>query len=235
MAPDPPLHPAEDEHRSMGHGGLRAAVFGASDGLVSNTALVLGVAAGSADARLVALAGVAGLLAGAASMAAGEWISVTAQREALQRELKTEEEHLERYPDAEKAHIQAVLRKAGISEDLARQVALDLESDARANLEFHARLELGIDPDELGSPILAASVSFVAFSVGALLPLLPWLVDAPAPLLLSAGLATIALFAVGATLARFTGRSPWISGMRQLGVGAVATGLTTAIGSLFGV
>jgi VIT1/CCC1 family predicted Fe2+/Mn2+ transporter len=228
-------HPSASEHRSLGHGGLRAGVFGASDGLVSNMALVLGVASATPDAGLVVLAGVAGLLAGAFSMAAGEWISVKAQREALERELQMEKDHLERYPEAERAHLMSVLAKAGLSQGVSAAVVAELSLQPHVNLDFHARMELGIDPSELGSPLVAAGTSFVAFSVGALVPLVPWLLpigDAalPATLLVSC----LALFGVGAALALFTSR-PWVlSGLRQLLIGAAATAVTMLVSRAVG-
>ena len=227
--------PAAAEHRELGDGGLRAAVFGLSDGLVSNTALVLGVAAGGGATGTVLLAGVAGLLAGAASMAAGEWISMTAQREALEQELRREREHLHRYPEDERAHMIEILQGAGLSPELAARVVHELDRQPDANLDFHARVELGIDPSELGSPLRAAVASFVAFSGGAAVPLLPWLLALPAPLVWTAALSAAALFVAGAALSRFTTRGLWYSGLRQLLVGALAAALTMAISAWIGV
>lgn len=227
--------PAVTEHRSLGDGSLRAAVFGLSDGLVSNTALVLGVAS-AAEPGAIILAGVAGLLAGAASMAAGEWISMTAQREALQRELATEREHLDAYPEDERRHMRDILQDAGLSAETAERVIEELDRAPDANLAFHARIELGIDPDEMGAPARAAALSFVAFAGGAIIPLLPWwFLDGTSALLTTAGLSAIALFATGAALARFTARSPLHSGLRQLVVGILAAALTMSIGALVGV
>jgi VIT1/CCC1 family predicted Fe2+/Mn2+ transporter len=227
-------HPAATEHAGSAKGWLRAAVFGASDGLVSNAALVLGVSAGGADPEGVVLAGVAGLVAGAASMAAGEWISVQAHREALERELARERAHLRDYPAAERAHMRHVLQKAGISADVARQVALDIEEEPEQNLGFHARMELGIEPDELGSPVQAALASFASFALGALVPLIPWAIGMPGAQPVSIALSAAAAFGVGALLSGFTTRAWWASGLRQLGVGALAAGVTTVVGALFG-
>lgn len=210
-------------------------MFGLSDGLVSNTALLLGMSSGQANPETLVLAGIAGLLAGAGSMAAGEWISMATQREALMRELHRERSHLDRYPADERAHLIALLGDAGLSEQTAERVAKELEAQPTANLDFHARLELGIDPDELGSPARAAIASFVAFALGALVPLLPWLLrpedGVPATILLSAA----ALFLSGALLSRFTPLGPLRSGARQLLVGSLAAALTMAIGALIGV
>jgi VIT1/CCC1 family predicted Fe2+/Mn2+ transporter len=227
-------HPSVVEHRSLGDGGLRAAVFGLSDGLVSNTALVLGVAAG-AESGAVLLAGVAGLLAGAASMAAGEWISMTAQREALEQELAREQDHLDRYPEDERSHIQDILVKAGLTAQTAERVSEELADKPGANLDVHARVELGIDPGELGSPAIAALASFIAFGLGALIPLIPWVLPLGAPMLLTGLLSGAALFAAGAGLSRFTHRGALYSGARQLLVGVIAAALTMTIGGLVGV
>jgi VIT1/CCC1 family predicted Fe2+/Mn2+ transporter len=209
-------------------------VFGLSDGLVSNSALVLGVAVG-ADSGTVLLAGVAGLLAGAASMAAGEWISMTAQREALEQELAREQDHLDRYPEDERSHIEAILVQAGLTAETAGRVSEELSDKPGANLDFHARVELGIDPEELGSPTLAAVASFVAFGIGALVPLIPWVLPLGSPMLLTGILSGLALFAAGAGLSRFTTRGALYSGTRQLLVGVVAAALTMTIGGLIGV
>lgn len=227
--------PAVAEHRMVNDGTLRAAVFGLSDGLVSNTALVLGVAS-AADSGAVMVAGVAGLLAGAASMAAGEWISMTAQREALQRELDMERAHLDRYPEDEQQHMLRILQTAGLSTDTAAQVVGELARMPEENLAFHARVELGIDPEEMGAPVRAAVMSFVAFALGAAVPLLPWLLANHGMATVATGVASaIALLATGAMLARFTGRGAVYSGVRQLLIGAVAAALTMGIGALVGV
>ncbi|MEL6346540.1 MAG: VIT1/CCC1 transporter family protein [Myxococcota bacterium] len=228
-------HPAIHEHRDLGEGWLRAAVFGLSDGLVSNTALVLGVASGASDGAPVILAGVAGLLAGAASMAAGEWISVTAQRETLEQELKTEREHLQQYPESEHRHMVEILESAGLSSETADQVALELLNKPDANLNFHARVELGIDPQDLGSPAVAALSSFIAFSIGALVPIAPWLLGAPSPTIVTIMASAITLFLAGAGLSFFTPRGALWSGTRQLLVGVLAAALTMAIGAWVGV
>lgn len=181
------------------------------------------------------LAGVAGMIAGAASMAAGEWISMTAQREALEQELAREQDHLDRYPEDERSHIEDILVKAGLTAETAAMVSSELSDKPRENLDFHARVELGIDPEELGSPLLAAVASFIAFAVGALVPLVPWLLPLGAPILLTGLFSGLALFAAGAGLSRFTPRGALYSGTRQLLVGVVAAALTMTIGGLVGV
>lgn len=227
--------PAIAEHRSLNDGSLRAAVFGLSDGLVSNTALVLGVAS-AAEPGAVILAGVAGLLAGAASMAAGEWISMTAQREALQQELAMERAHLDAYPEDERRHMRVILEGAGLTGETAERVVAELARAPDANLAFHARVELGIDPDEMGAPARAAALSFAAFAGGAAIPLLPWVaLDAASAPWVAGALSAAALFVTGAALARFTTQSPLYSGFRQLIVGILAAALTMSIGALVGV
>lgn len=228
-------HPARADHADSSPAGLRAAVFGASDGLVSNAALVLGVAAGGGGADAVLLAGIAGLFAGALSMAAGEWISVQSEREAREQELAMEAAHLDRYPEAEHEHMVEILTGAGLSEEVAGRVAQELDQRPVSRLEFHARMELGIDPEDLGSPGLAAGVSFASFGLGAALPLLPWWLSAPAPLGLSILASALGLFVVGAATSRFTHRTWRYAGARQLAFGVAAAAITMAIGGLVGV
>lgn len=228
-------HPAAAEHGDSEGGWLRPAVFGVSDGLVSNGALVLGVAAGQAEGSFVLLAGISGLLAGAFSMAAGEWVSVQAQREAYELELRREGEHIARYPKAEAAHMHHILEQAGLPHDLVERLVTELEQRPEANLGFHARIELGIDPDKLDSPWVAAISSFLAFGVGAVVPLVPWFFTAGATAIGGAvGATAVALFGVGALLSRYTGRNMAWSGLRQLLIGAAAALVTTVIGWLIG-
>lgn len=228
-------HPVALEHGAADGGWLRPTVFGVSDGLVSNLALVLGVAAGQADGGVVLLAGASGLLAGACSMAAGEWISVQADRERLERELATEAGHIEQYPEEEAAHMLEILKAAGLPEDVVGGLVAELARRPEANLGFHARVELGIDPDALDSPWTAAIASFLSFVVGATIPLVPWiLTDGVAAWIASCVGGAFGLFAVGAALSRFTSRHWAWSGARQLLVGATAAGVTTLIGGLVG-
>lgn len=227
--------PYVDEHGDPHDGGvLRAGVFGVSDGLVSNLALVMGMAGGLASSETVVLAGVAGLLAGAFSMAVGEYVSVQTQREASESELHRESSHLRRYPEEEEAHLREMLHEAGLDPALSKQVAAALHREHDPALHFHALLELGINPSYLGSPGRAAIASFVAFVLGAAVPLLPW-IFVEAALLPSIAVSGLALLAVGAAATLATGYSPWKGALRQLTFGLLAAGVTYAIGSWIGV
>ena len=227
----------EDVGRRHGRGGggaLRAAVFGVNDGLVSNTSLVLGVAGASGDPDTMLLSGVAGLLAGAFSMAAGEYVSMASQRELFERQIAEERDELGRYPEAEAEELALIYTARGLPPEEAHRVATLLVRDPVRALDTLAREELGLNPDDLGSPWGAALASFVAFAAGALLPLAP-LVLAPAYAVpLAAGVASVALFIVGAVLSLFSGRSALFGGLRMLGIGAAAGAATWGIGTLFG-
>lgn len=212
---------------------MRPAVFGVMDGLVSNTALIAGVAGGGAAPRGVLLAGLAGLAAGAFSMATGEYVSVASQTELTRAEIEIEKAELRRVPAAEQAELAGIFRSRGVDEDTAREVARQLSLDPEQVWRVHAREELGVDPDDLPSPWLAAGSSFAAFTVGALVPLLPYLLGATT-LLITVLLALLALFGAGALVSRFTDRSALYSGGRQLLLGAVAALLTYGVGSLVG-
>ena len=218
-------------------GALRAAIFGANDGLVSNASLIAGVAGAGVDNAVVLLAGIAGLLAGAFSMAAGEYISMRVQREVFERLIHLEAHELGMDDAAERAELAALYVRKGLSAELAERVAADLMRDPSVALETHAREELGLDPKEgLGSPIAAALSSFATFSVGALVPLAPFLAFSGATAeRASAGLSAVALFGVGAVMATLTGRSVLLSGLRMLAIGASATVVTFLIGNLLGV
>ena len=226
----------EDRHRTSAGGSLRAGVFGVNDGLVSNLALIMGVAGGTQDASTVVLAGVAGLVAGAASMGAGEWVSVQAQRELFEREIEVERVELREYPDEERQELELIYRAKGVPEEDAKALAEQLMSDPDAALDTMAREELGLDPDDLGSPWTAAISSFLAFSAGALIPLLPFLIGlGDNTLIWAAGLSGLALAGVGGGLSVLTGR-PWVrSALRMLLVGGGAAALTYGIGNLVGV
>lgn len=228
-------HAHHDDHRNLNSGTARAAVFGVSDGLVSNASLVLGIA-GADDAQgFVRLAGLAGLIAGAVSMAAGEYVSMRAQRELIERELEIERREHRRNPKHEIEELARIYEERGVSADAAREVAEGLMDDPEQALEVHAREEMGIDPNELGSPWLAAVSSFFAFSVGALLPLFPWFFGGGSgALVASVVLAVIGAAAVGAALARFTGRSVLWSSGRQVLIAAGAAVVTYAIGAAVG-
>ncbi|MDT0306663.1 VIT1/CCC1 transporter family protein [Streptomyces sp. DSM 44917] len=224
---------AHHSHRDVNGGWLRPAVFGAMDGLVSNLGLISGVAGSSASARAVAVAGLAGLAAGAFSMAAGEYTSVASQRELVLAELNVERRELRRHPDAELEELTAVYVDRGVDPELAREVARQLSRDPEQALEIHAREELGVAPGDLPSPAVAAVSSFGAFAVGALLPVLPYLLGATA-LGPAVAVALLGLFLCGAAVARVTARPWWFSGLRQLGLGAAAAGLTYGLGALIG-
>ncbi|MHB1417190.1 MAG: VIT1/CCC1 transporter family protein [Chloroflexota bacterium] len=230
----------ESWHRSGGGGSLRATIFGANDGLVSNLSLVMGVAGGVAGAggesNFVLLAGIAGLLAGAFSMAAGEYVSMKAQREVFERQLALEQEELEATPEEEEQELSLIYRAKGVPKEEAEKLARTLLSDQSVALDTLAREELGLDPDELGSPWAAAGSSFVAFAIGAILPVVPFLFLVGGQAIVVSGvLSAVALFAVGAALSIFTGRSPLFSGGRMLLIGAAAALVTYVVGNLIGV
>ncbi|MFJ4919196.1 VIT1/CCC1 transporter family protein [Streptomyces sp. NPDC088725] len=226
-------HRDNHTHRDVNGGWLRPAVFGAMDGLVSNLALMTGVAGGAVSQHTIVITGLAGLAAGAFSMAAGEYTSVASQRELVEAELDVERAELRKHPADEMEELAALYVSRGVEPALAREVAMQLSRDPEQALEIHAREELGIDPDDLPSPTVAAGSSFVSFALGALLPVLPYLLGAttlwPALMLALAG-----LFACGALVARVTARSWWYSGLRQLVLGGVAAALTYGLGALFG-
>jgi len=229
------LHEAHRDnhtHRDVNGGWLRPAVFGAMDGLVSNLALMTGVAGGAVSHQTIVLSGLAGLAAGAFSMAAGEYTSVASQRELVEAELDVERRELRKHPKDEEAELAALYQARGVEPELAKAVAEQLSRDPELALEIHAREELGIDPGDLPSPLVAA-VSFGSFALGALLPVLPYLLGATTlwPALL---LALLGLFLCGAVVAKVTARSWWYSGLRQLALGGAAAGVTYALGSLFG-
>ena len=224
-------------HRSSRSGTLRAVIFGVSDGLVSNLSLVMGVAgATSSEPRFILLAGIAGLLAGASSMAAGEYISMQSQRELFERQIELERAELEAMPEEEEAELAAVYRSKGFTQEEADRIAHRLFQDPETALDTLVREELGLDPDELGSPWGAASGSFAAFAVGAVIPVVPYVfADGAVAFYLALGLSLVALFAVGAGVSLLTGRSTLYSGLRQVGIGAVAAAVTYAVGSIIGV
>lgn len=226
----------DHHHRDVQAGGARAAVFGISDGLVTNVSLILGVAGAHPGGTVVRLTGLAGMVAGAFSMAAGEYVSMQAQRELLQRELEVERQALRRDPDTEQRELAAIYVDRGIEPAMARELAGRMMRDPDTALETHAREELGISPSRLGSPLQAAASSFVTFAVGALLPLLPWLVaSGTTAVLATVAVGAVAALAVGAVLGAFTGRSVVRSAGRQLLLAAVAAAVTYGIGRLVGV
>jgi VIT1/CCC1 family predicted Fe2+/Mn2+ transporter len=227
----------ETHHRSTRSGGnLRAAVFGVNDGLVSTTSLVMGVAGAAPDPPLILVTGVAGLLAGAFSMAAGEYVSMRSQRELYEYQIGLEREELAQYPEEEAEELALIYQARGVPLARAREIAAEMLKDPEQALDVLAREELGLDPSELGSPWGAAASSFAAFASGGVVPLAPFLVGlgtlaVPA----AAGLAALALFAVGATLSLFTGRGALASGLRMTLIGGGAGLVTFGIGHLLGV
>jgi len=227
----------ERYHRTSGGSGtLRAAVFGVSDGLVSNLALIMGFAGAQADAEVVILAGVAGLLAGACSMGAGEYVSMRAQRELFERQIALEETELLLMPEEEEAELALIYRAKGVPKEDAEALASHIMKNRDVALDTLAREELGLDPDTLGSPWGAAISSFLAFTVGAIIPVLAYLTGAGwGQFGISAAMSAAALFAVGAGVSLFTGKSAVYSGARQLLIGAGAAAITFAIGSAIGV
>lgn len=220
-------------HRDVSGGWLRPAVFGAMDGLVSNFALISGVAGGHASNHVIVLAGLAGLAAGSFSMAVGEYTSVASQRELTQAEIEIERRELELRPHAEIAELAALYVSRGLSPDLAEQVARQLSENPERALEIHAREELGIDPHALPSPMLAAFSSFICFGLGAVLPLLPFLFG-PVSLWPAAIISAVGLFGAGALVSLVTTRSWWFSGLRQLVLGAAAAAITYGVGVAVG-
>jgi VIT1/CCC1 family predicted Fe2+/Mn2+ transporter len=227
-----------EHHRDVTGGWLRPAVFGAMDGLVSNFALMAGVAGGTAgladgNRSAVVLAGLAGLAAGAFSMAAGEYTSVASQSELAEQEFENERRELSRNPDAEAKELAEIWVARGIERELAVEMASQLAKNPDAALEVHAREELGMAPGELPNPWLAAGSSFLSFVVGAAIPVLPYAFGATT-LTWSLILSLIGLFAAGAIVSRVTARSWWFSGLRQLLVGAAAAAVTFGVGSLVG-
>jgi vacuolar iron transporter family protein len=227
-----------ERHRGPARAGsLRAAVFGANDGLVSNTSLILGVAGASDDAGIIVLTGVAGLLAGAFSMAAGEYVSVRSQRELYEHQIAQEREELMQYPEEEAEELALIYNARGIEMDEARQMAHTIFRDPDQALHTLSIEELGVNPSELGSPWSAALSSFVAFAAGAFVPLLPFAVHpaAAANVVTSVCISALALFAVGAAMSLFSGKSAAGGGVRMLLIGSGAGLVTYLVGRLLGV
>jgi VIT1/CCC1 family predicted Fe2+/Mn2+ transporter len=224
-------------HRSGRSGTLRAVIFGVSDGLVSNLSLVMGVTGAAAgNPSFILLAGIAGLLAGAFSMAAGEYISMQSQRELFEHQIALERAEMEAMPEEEEAELAAAYRAKGFTRDEAATIAARIFKDPANALDTLVREELGLDPDQLGSAWGAAAGSFVAFATGAIVPVIPYLVGAgTGAFAASLGLSLLALFTVGAAVSLLTGRSFLYSGVRQLGIGLAASLVTYLIGSLIGV
>jgi vacuolar iron transporter family protein len=224
-------------HRSVSGGLARAAVFGVNDGLVSNVSLILGFAASGVDSSVVRLAGLAGAIAGGISMAAGEWISVSAQNELVERELAVERRELAGNAEAETDELAAMYEEHGISPETTRAAAEDVMLHPEVALRVHAREEMGVDPGELPSPLAAATISLVCFLFGALLPVIPWFTGASgfAPAAVSVGIGVVAAGFVGAAIGRFAERSIVKSIVRQIAILLVACAITYAIGDIVGV
>jgi vacuolar iron transporter family protein len=228
-----PHPPGGHHHRDVSGGWLRPAVFGAMDGLVTNVSLISGVGGAQVHAHFVMLTGLAGLVAGACSMAAGEFVSVSSQNELVGAEIHKEKMELENNPVAEQRELAAMFRARGVEPDLARKVAEQISRSPAEALNVHVREELGVDPHDLPSPVTAAGASLVAFSIGALVPLFPYLFGA-ASLALSLGLAAVAAVIGGGAVSVLTGR-PFIRGAaRQLILGAAAAAITYGIGHAVG-
>jgi VIT1/CCC1 family predicted Fe2+/Mn2+ transporter len=229
--PDPP----ETHHRDIQGGAARAAVLGVSDGLVTNVSLILGVAGANTGPGAVRLAGLAGLLAGAFSMAAGEYVSMKAQSELLERELEMEALELRRSPDAERAELTQLYESRGVDPDVAGELATEMMRTPELALETHAREELGVDPSSLGNPYQAAFASAGSFAAGALVPLVPWFfASGVVAVMVSLVLGAAASILIGTALARYTGRSAVHSSVRQLIVTVAAASVTYGLGALVG-
>jgi vacuolar iron transporter family protein len=223
-------------HRDVQGGTTRAAVLGAGDGLLTNLSLTLGVAGASTNASAVRLAGVAGLLAGAFSMAAGELVSVRAQQEMVEREVQVERQELADDPEGERKELVGMYRAQGLSAEDANTVARILSANPDIALDTHARLELGVDPGAPGSAWQAAVMSFLSFSVGAILPLFPWFfTTGSGAVIASVIIGAIAALALGAAIGFMSGRNVAGTALRQLAVAAVAAAVTYGVGSLLGV
>jgi VIT1/CCC1 family predicted Fe2+/Mn2+ transporter len=227
----------ERRHRGLGgSGNLRAGVFGVNDGLVSNASLILGVAGATSDVKVIVLSGVAGMAAGAFAMAAGEYVSVKSQRELYEYQIALERDELAQYPEAEAQELALIYAAKGLPVKQADRLARRLVADPQNALDTLAREELGLNPGELGSPIGAAVSSLCAFAAGAFVPLAPyWLAPGSEALGWAIGLAAAGLFSVGAVLSLFTGRNAVYSGARMLALGALAGGITFAIGRMLGI
>jgi vacuolar iron transporter family protein len=223
----------KDHHRDVNGGWLRPAVFGVTDGLVSNFSLIAGMAGGGAAHKTIVLTGLAGLVAGACSMAAGEFISVASQTEVTQAEIEMERLELARRPAAEMKELAEFLTLRGLDPDLALEAARQIHRDPDQALIVHVQEELGVDPTDLPSPVVAAVSSFGSFAIGAVLPLLPYLLGMSS-LWVAMLLAFGGLFACGAIVSRVSSRSWWFSGLRQLLFGAAAAVVTFGLGALIG-
>jgi vacuolar iron transporter family protein len=227
-------HQSDHHHGDVSGGWLRAAVFGAMDGLVTNIALVAGVGAGGADRQMIILTGMAGLVAGAFSMALGEFASVGTQNDAVAHEVAMERDEIRRHPNAEWAELVASYEQMGLSRPTAEAVAREVHADPDLAVKVHIVQELGVDPDDQPSPWTAALSSFGCFAVGGIIPLIPFLLGSTS-LALGLLVGAVGLILVGALTSRFTTRPWWAAGLRQLMFGAIAAAATFAVGWLIGV
>jgi VIT1/CCC1 family predicted Fe2+/Mn2+ transporter len=227
----------EGRHHALGGNALRAAVLGANDGLCSNLSLVMGVAGADLAPHAILVTGLAGLLAGAFSMALGEWLSVSTTRESYRRQIKTEADELEQLPEEEEEELALIYQAKGLPADQAKALAQRLIANKETALDTLVREELGIDPEELGgSAWAAAGTSFLLFAVGAIFPVAPYFVLAGLPAVIASLAASgFALFLIGAGTTLFTGLEVWFSGLRQLLIGFAAAGVTYGVGKLIGV
>ena len=227
-------HLDDHSHRDVSGGALRAATFGAMDGLVTNIALLAGVGGGGAGRHVIILTGVAGLVAGAFSMALGEFSSVQTQNDAVASEIAVERAELARHPNAEEAELVETYEQMGLTRPTAEAVAREVHADPELALRVHVTQELGVTVDDHPSPWTAAVSSFVCFALGGIVPLIPFLLGGSS---LAVGLlvGAVGLFVVGAVTSRFTGKPWWLAGARQLLFGAIAAGATYLVGSLIGV
>lgn len=228
---------AEHKHTSLSaSSNIRAAVFGINDGLISNMSLILGMAGASADYHFVLVAGVAGLLAGALSMGAGEYVSVRSQREVFEYQIAIEREELLEYPEEEKEELSLIYQARGIPKEDADKLAELMIKHPETGLNALAREELGLNPEDLVSPVGAMLASFLAFAVGAVLPLIPYFIGSHSwNLPVSMTITGLSLFFIGASLSLFTNKNPIFSGLRMLAIGALAGAATYGIGKLLGI
>ena len=227
-------HAGDHHHSDVSGGWLRAAVFGAMDGLVTNIALIAGVGGGGADRQIIVLTGMAGLVAGAFSMALGEFASVGAQNEAVENEVAVERDEIRRHPRAEQAELVDMYEEMGLTRETAEAVAREIHRNPDLAVKVHIAQELGVDVDEQPSPWTAAISSFLCFSAGGMIPLVPFLLGSSS-LALGLLVGAVGLFVVGALTSRFTTRTWLFGGVRQLLFGAIAAGATYVVGSLIGV
>jgi vacuolar iron transporter family protein len=236
VTPHPGPVEGEQDSSSSKSGALRAAIFGMNDGLVSNLSLIFGVAGSGVAGEVVVIAGFAGLLAGAFSMGAGEYVSMKVQREVFEQLIHKEAHEIATQPEEELRELAQIYERKGIDPETAERIAAELMKDPEVALETHAREELGIDMEEgLGSPWAAAGSSFVMFSIGALVPLVPFLfTSGETAVVISAGLSGVTLFGVGGAMTVLTGRGLLLSGARMLAIGAVAAAITYGVGTLLG-